>query len=1591
MPRPGGTSPRLRSAGEDGAAAERYARALFNQSSQEAALFAARTAARRYRETDPRAARVVLAWASSLAPHNADVASDYASSLASEGYVEAAIAVLTRAAREAQSPDVARRLFRNAAVRAEFAARPDLAADVLLEAIDLLGSENLAAGRSLLNSFAACGDGVEVAVLGAELAESISGSGSAEFYARAADARLEMPGDSSYALELYTRALCADPEQPRAYRALQQVVETTDDALPLCDALERAIASCDDQTAKSLLFSRFFETLRHADLPLLQRKVMEQAAELGISVPFSTQELEALARSEAHYESEVRRLDQELRGASNEQRTQAAMALASHLRGDPARRTLAQKLYEKVLESEPSHAEAARQLEALLRLQGDKTGLCVLASQRVQHARRDFAKITALLAWVHAERDNGNHAGAVEACLALLTLAPKHREGVLLLARFAHKLGDSALLRNALERRAAGSLDPRMRAIVLCRLGRLCLKLGDLPAALEHAESALTGDPRCASAALFVVERDFEFTLPRRLPLLRAARTVLGDNAELLQILAQSQFEAQDARGQLEALEAHTKIAPFDALPALALLTLLASGNDAASILRALHTALESDRFGEGTILLARGALDRLWVLGHRRQAITTVLTAADELGEGATPLVEWAESMVPELLEPALERAVLERMLVRSTGEARVNVLRKLAQFHQAHGARAAEARAYLRWLALEPSSSDALDKLAHLYAETREFERLTAVLTLRLELAASLKERREHLLSLACAALEADDPAGAEDLIRAALAEHPDQGEDSHPSDDIVRRGLGLLLGSRSPQLAFDLLLAMSENATPERACALLEEAVVVAEQQLHNRDLALRAATLGLESHPHHITFLLHFERLALELGDVATGREVYRHLADSAMGVHGRKAVMYRAGRWLERAGALSEALEALERAFALNPSEGAMLAAIERLSKAAGAPDALVRSLSLLAENAPLARERSRFWLRAGCICEEELRDYDQAVLCYEHALRALPSPESEGLLFATLTKLAPEAQEAATARLRSLFTEQAQEAWATAPRVRALLSLARLELGYAASAQGAAAAEDHLLHALSTIEEDEELPEEERAHLLALHASLFASLPGRDAAPEPALAARADDASASSASNPALVQSSADSSVHTTSERPYAVAANTGVSTTLKPQAYILGDRTNALPARRRNQTDPGLAPMLLAPPAPTNANESARAEERAGSSLRPVRMPEPNQHVAPVSYGDDQLIASLLEGHDEGLAALLASPPANPSHSDALCAALLHKVRETGRTNVAVLRALRLLGSHYPALHAVCNEAVAFFDPPSGPVRRLDASAHHEAGFAEALLAARDDGGLAPLFTLLAHVTQGASPLFRRTLGSYGIATSDSIGRNLEHPYAAQAAAVAERFGVEHEIYLRHTGEDRLALVPTNPTAILVGDGVPADPLVLRYRFARLFECARPGSSLLATLTADSARTMLLAVKAAFGPTDVKGPSVAREAAALAAELWRTMPSASQQQVINLFRVIEREPSYTELAEQLSLRAARVGLVLTHALDVTLAQFGQDWDADTQPLGSTAQDLDRALRERPAVQGLVAFALSESYLSLRATLLGQR
>jgi hypothetical protein len=1033
---------------------------------------------------------------------------------------------------------------------------------------------------------------------------------------------------------------------------------------------------------------------------------------------------------------------------------------------------------------------------------------------------------------------------------------------------------------------------------------------------------------------------------------------VLGDTPQLMRLLAQACFGTGDARGQLDALETLLRLSPHDPFPALGLCALRSTGKDVVALTQAIRSLIVPERLCDTSGEAARKGLSRLWMLGQRREAAELSLQVIDALGEAASEVVAWSLPALRESEDPRLARAVLERRVARARGDERRAELRRLAHLCRAQNARAAEARVYLRLLSVEPSDGEALERLATIYAETRELERLTAVLTLRLNLARTLDERRDRLLTLALASLELlADASAAQDLVRAALA--PERRGEllvDVPHTDL-KRGVGLLLASSQPRSAFDLLLELSAEATPGRSRELLEEAIHVAEHYLHDNELALRAATLGLESHPFHAPFLLHFERLALDLRDVATGREVYRHLADVSLGKHGRRAILYRAARFLERAGALSDALEMAEQAFLLGPSEGAILASLTRYAHATNQYEGLVHALAKLADE-PLTRvHKAELYTRAALLCEEHLKNLAEAARFYVLAFEVSLDEVHEREAFRALGEHAKEDAEGAkklASGLRDKLTQKAREAHYPHERCAALLLLAELSLDIEQSFDDAASyaqAAKQVLDAPGADFDSGRLPAA-RERL----ARIIARLPQRKDTRPQGLRSQSEQALEKIAiprwSDPrrSLSRPSARETL-----RPMAMTAPPGSELAPRP---VLNEEARAALA--------GVTTAQLEP----QPRRSLRVE--AG--------------LAAMTAEEDGVIDALAQGDADAFARL--SENANPSieHNAKLCEALLVRARKLP-LHFSCVRGLWLLSerAHRKDVRAVTSELLAHVDPSVSSSRKGRVPDPQDEATKAALLEARDDGPLSSLFTVLGHLFLGGAPLFRRPLGNYGVGASDFIATRDDNAFAEALREVASVLGSEYEGYRAPSGRDAISVVPTYPPSLIIGDGTAQAPIALRFRLGMSFEEARPSSVLLATLTRDAMTTLLAAVEAAFGAANSQ-TSIPREAAGLASELWRTLPSATQKQIGNLLRSLPPgQLTYRPLRDQLKLRAARVGLIAAGALDVALDNLELDAEAALPRVPIAEASFEDALREQPLLANFVGFALSDVYLALRS------
>ncbi|MDB4985266.1 MAG: domain protein putative component of TonB system [Myxococcaceae bacterium] len=1483
----------VEAAPEDAGLQEQLARALARNDERALAVEHARKAAELLRGRQPERTRVLLAWAAELVPGNLRTWNDLAKSLVRSGRSRVGVAALAHAARVQTDSALKERLRLSAIAFAELTTDRESAIELLLEAID----SGSALSEPLLAHLHAIGAWVEIAIFAEQLAARAKGTERAALLVDAAEARAQLHDGAAGAIELLTRAMCADPESTPIYDALAALTVEHDCPEAHIEALERAVRAWDlpdelaldeDRRNKlTVLLKRVRELPSEATTAPLTQFAAERWARLS---GHAVDEQTALKLSEyrARFDSLAERLEQELRAAEPQARTLPALRLAGLLRQDPARRQAARKLYEKVLEREPHLPDALRGLESLLRLETDEAGLDALFERRAKSTPKSAR---AELALAHRRQRAGRLDEALAACEAAFTQLASTRlaqaeqdiereqqlrhELMILQWRLAVARGDLAKIGAALELLAAHAPSSERRASLLMRLARVQRARGERAAAVATAELALADGS--ADAALALLHDIVDLSIAPRIEVLSAMRALLGDTPELLRQLARAAFATRDPQGQREALEALAKLAPDDGFAARSLVALQTTGRDASALCQVIERALEPGRFGKQTPHVVQPALVRLGALAGLERSVALVQAAVEQLGEQARPLLIWADSVAAELPSLAQRAQLLEQLAAHADPGQRPEVLQRLALLRREQGALWAAARTELRLLALVPNDTTALERLAAIYAETGEFERLDAALTLLCERAASEQERESRLFDRAVAlARLGDDADGAAELIEQAFAPAERDGRD--PSLEALRRGVGLLFAV-APERAFRLLLSLAQRATADRSRDLIEEAVFMAEHRLGRPDLALSAASQGALRQPQHEPFV-----------------------------------------------------------------------ATLERLGKTAGQPELLVTTLEEAAERCDLLPRQAELLVRAAKVAEDELDDAVRASVLLDRAYRATPTKALEELVLGCASRLFARdvrAGKLAYDRLRDTLHVRAKFG-APIARIQALMMLARLSSDVYLSREDALGYTDAARTALLN-----EVPEADRELALADLEGLAARLSSGGSTMRPL--SRAPE--------------KPRKSLVTELDAPMSGLPQS--ARTLRPAAS-LSPAVARPPVGRIPPAAEHAAPLISIAPFTVRPQGGSPITNISVEGLPPARTPEA------VSRSPESLVAAVSAGDSAALRQLTDLLQREPERSPGVSIDLLARAR-AGSFNVCTLRALRLAsaGAHEHALWRTSSQALAFFEPPLRPPpsgRRRDG---RSAQWGAALTAARATEQQAGLF-LLAQLVEAAAPLFRKPLSSVSGLGKDPAPLH-EAPYSPLLNDLANTFGTEHEAYLAKNGEDRVSVLSVLPAHLIVGDRTPPDTSSLRFRLARAFEAARPENVLLTTLPTPLASTLLSAVSAAFA--DSTPAHVSREAAALAADLWRTMPSKAQRTLAALLKALPAPLQLADCVAAVQLRTARVALFATRELDVALAQLGLDGDAAEARIERTEGGLNRALLEKPLVQALVSYAFSDAYL----------
>jgi len=1005
------------------------------------------------RDDDPARAHVMSARAYRASPSSARAVEQLSTSLARAGLHDAAIELRAELARLATDPDDRRRLLLVAAERAELHGTTLHSASLLLEAFDTDPTIDVV-WAPLESDLAEAGARRERAIVLEEIALAATDD-AGEWWAKAADARALLEPDSSLEIELRTRSLVELPAHAPTLETIRDLAERAGQPDAFLGALDRAIrgprsAGAARKKLAGMLAQR--AEARHPTLAAWAREIERTGA---------------LPAIEASLEADLEPLGRD---------TVDAAAL------DPSRRAkvIARALAQLERSFDP---ELARALLRAARNEGDDRARAVvlglLAGSSPGTIER--TRLRALEAAYAVFARDGARASA--ACRDAIAQGHSDAEIGTRLRRMRTGVAElDAMSQAAAWAAEAAHGKTALRARALAELACIDEARGQTGRALQLAADALREDPSCARAALIFHRRDrgadWSRTegakLDRRVA--AALRTLLGDTPETLRAAA---LTAEDPA---EALATTVRWAALDPISAEPIFTSLAL-SDAHGLPEyddaAIDALVTAPRCAPVVIDPLLRAIDRITQRDPKR--------ALERALRGAAALGPWGHALRARAFEIGLAHhdhdglvRAAESQLASPPGD-RATHLRRIAQLRREGGDRAGEARTWVRLLATIPRDDAAIHRLAELYAQTGERDRLIAALSLRVEEGASAHERAIGHLELAAAHGRAlGEPEQAEEHLRAAEAELDSlagEPDEEGALTRLVHLGHALVAMGRIER-GMELLVGAARKAEPALAVGHYEAAIAAALRDAEHSPRALAVAEEALERCGTRGRLLLAFEQLALDLGNVAAAERTYTHLITRAVGVHGRRALAYRRARWLDRAGAGRQALDAYVEACGHQASSGALLSSLEKLARAQGELDSLARGLRALAENAPHPTVRLSLLRRAASVLSEELGRPREALDLLAAEWTRTFATELESDLAREVARTSKADRDGATAKLRELVAEierRAAEAWMGEERAHLLRKAARL---YATGLADLETAEAYVWRAVAALRDE---------------------------------------------------------------------------------------------------------------------------------------------------------------------------------------------------------------------------------------------------------------------------------------------------------------------------------------------------------------------------------------------------------------------------------------------------------------------------------------------------------------------------------
>ncbi len=239
----------------------------------------------------------------------------------------------------------------------------------------------------------------------------------------------------------------------------------------------------------------------------------------------------------------------------------------------------------------------------------------------------------------------------------------------------------------------------------------------------------------------------------------------------------------------------------------------------------------------------------------------------------------------------------------------------------------------------------------------------------------------------------------------------------------------------------------------------------------------------------------------------------------------------------------------------------------------------------------------------------------------------------------------------------------------------------------------------------------------------------------------------------------------------------------------------------------------------------------------------------------------------------------------------------------------------------------------------------------------------------------------ILGLVWDSAAPLFKETIGDYGMRTADQITPFSTGPVAPILEKAIRSLGyVRMAVYYRREKRYELHVVRTTPPSVAVSLPLGRLPLSLEFYLARCFWAVNPRRILAYSLGARDGRRLVKAVRAAFGPAAGPGEKVDADVSSLTQDLWRIVPERVQEKLRSMLE--HADPmDFATLQRMTKLECTFAGLLFSGDL-ASAVRHGLPEDLATSHTGSVEQPvLSEAILKAPHVQDLICFALSTDVL----------